>query len=877
MMSPERWTQVRALFDQALDLPSSARASFPDSANTDPDIWRAVRELIDAHDRLASSDPALEPVPLSVFENGQLVAGRYRILYLRGRGGMGEVYKVFDERLRITIGLKTVRFDWSAHQDQLARFEREVRIAREVSHPNLCRVFDLIEHRSGAESFVCLTMEWLDGETLEEHLQHSRPWSPAAALPILSQIAAALDALHAAGIVHRDLKPGNIILVPSDRQQWRATVTDFGLAKPSSWNDAYESRVDAQAGAPYFMAPEQLENKKLSPASDIYAFGLLIDEIVCTSRAFDGESIASIYYQKLRGQPIPPSRRNPSIPRHWDRTILLCLDRSPSNRFASAADAVRALRVPRTAVLHSLQRFLRTRGPFLLLALVLPLLALFCFFAFVLPRPAVPVTVFRIRDLTADPESNYLSTGLTAELINQLIKLDGVTIKPFRGLAEGNALQKTEDRFLLDGDLQKHAHRIRLNLRLSDRQNGGAIVWADSVDRDVDNPLALQSQVVSHLIPGLQSYLAHHPPTGGQVQLASLRLLSAAQTLWQAQSLPAASTQNPVAFHAHLRALHLLEDRRPESVRAAIQSLELAVREDPGFALAFASLADACRALLDMKQGSQEELRARALDYARKAVAFNPYLPEAHTSLAATLQLLWDWQGSEKSYREAIRLAPKSPAAYSRLGGLILQFGRFDEALDLYRKGLELDPYDYPAHSAYGRALQIARRPKEAEAHLKWTLSQRDFMSAHVNLGPVYALQGQTASSPAEAKRYFDLALAEAAIVGRMEVSGAPIGTVPKTPSSDYMFAMFHAMRGDSAAAQLSLQRMLLQQDMVRDSPISIALVYGMLRDIDKAALYLKEAAKVKDRGLLYLKVLPLWDPVRGHPTYAEIVSEMKL
>jgi hypothetical protein len=174
-------------------------------------------------------------------------------------------------------------------------------------------------------------------------------------------------------------------------------------------------------------------------------------------------------------------------------------------------------------------------------------------------------------------------------------------------------------------------------------------------------------------------------------------------------------------------------------------------------------------------------------------------------------------------------------------------------------------------------ALQAARRPKEAEAHLKWTLAQRDFMSAHVNLGPVYATQGQLAQSPAEAERYFNLALAEAAAVAKLEGAGAPAGANPSTPSSDYMFAMFHAMRGDAPASRAYLGRMLARPETVRDSPVSLALVYTMLHESDSAMQYLRQAASVKDRGLLYLKVLPLWDPIRNEQGFQQLLRDMRL
>jgi serine/threonine-protein kinase len=875
MLSPEKWSQVKALFDEALELDQSQRSLFPDPASTDPDIWHAVRELIDAYDGAAARASAEDAPPTpTVFLPGQLVAGRFRIVQIRGRGGMGEVYQAFDERLKINVGLKTIRADWAPNNDALRRFEREIRVARAVSHPNLCRVFDLVEHRESSPSapcppIVCLTMEWLEGQTLQEYLQHTRPIPLPEALAIARQIASALDALHASGIVHRDLKPGNVILVNEPNGLTRAVVTDFGLAKSAETDDLYQSTLDAHAGAPYFMAPEQLRNDKPTPASDLYSFALVVDEMVTVSRAFNATSVGAIYYQKLRELPIPPTARNAALPSHWDAAILRSLDHLPANRFPSAAQFVLALESPKQT---------RKSIPLRPIAVAAALrLATLLALSLATPKTQTPLVVFRVHDLTADPAFAYLSSGLTSELVNSLVKVDGLTVKPFHGHSSDPAAAKLPDPLLLDADLQKHANRIRLSVRLSDHAHGDTVLWADSYDRDLQNPLALQTEVVQSIVQGVRSHLNENPPSAGPVQRAGLRLAGGLRGLFQSQAPAVLPTQSPAAFHAYLRALHLLEERRPESVRAAVQSLQMALTEDPAFGLAHAALADAYRTQLDMKQGSQEQLRALALASAQRAVGFSPYLAETHTSLAATRQLSWDWEGSERSYREAIRLAPKSPIAYRRLGGLILQFGRLDEALALYRKSIELDPYDYPSHSAYGMALQAARRPKEAEAHLKWTLAQRDFMSAHVNLGPVYATQGQLAQSPEEAERYFNLALAEAAAVARFETAGAPAGANSPTPSSDYMFAMFHAMRGDAAASRTYLDRMLARPDTARNSPVSLALVYAVLHESQLAVQYLRQAASVKDRGLLYLKVLPLWDPIRKEQGFQEIIRDMRL
>jgi len=867
MLTSEQWAEVRTLFDEALDLEPGERRAFAKGVQTSPEIRQVLEDMIESHDRARAMRHAEEAgEPEAVFRPGDLVAGgRYRVVEVRGRGGMGEVYKVSDQRLGTISALKTIRADWATSPEARQRFRREISLAREVSHENVCNVYDLVEHAESGSVVPCLSMEWLEGETLQAHLEKARPWKPEEALGVLRQIASALDALHKAKIIHRDLKPGNVILAPQKSGGWRAVVTDFGLAQPAARGEA----PDPAAGAPYFMAPELLNEGEPGFASDIYAFGLIIDEMMTRSRAFTAGSLMKLYYQKLHEAPVRPSERNPELPPVWEAVILRCIDRTPEKRYARAGDAIAELDPPAKARTGWPARIAAVAA-LLAIAVTIPVLTALWF-----PPSDVSLVVFRIRDLTEDPSIGYLPGALTGEVMNQLAAVKGLAVKPFHGVQSDDAERRIEDRLQLDGDLQKHESQVRLRVRLTDREQG--IVWVGSFDRGLENPLAFQTDAVREVTRGVGGYIAANRPGAGVVQRAGYRLIDLANSLRRPEAGAPAATRNPAAFHAYLRALQLMEERRPESVRAAIQSLESAVGEDPEFGLALAALSDACRNMVDMKQGAQEEMRARALSYARKAVAVNPNLPEAHAALAATLQMDWDWKGAEASYREAIRLAPRSPAAYRRMGGLVLQFGRTDEALALFQKGLELDPYDYPAHSAYGLSLKIARRYEDAERHLVWTLKQRDIMSAHVNLGPVYALRGEAAGNAKEADRYFRLALAEAEAVARLETAGVPKGMEPKTPSSDYMFAMIHAMRGDKAKAERALQRMLANESLVKNSPVSFALVYGILRQPDRAINYLRLAAKVRDRGLLYLKVLPHWDPLREEEGFQEILRAMRL
>ncbi len=220
------------------------------------------------------------------FEAGQLLAGRFRIVRFIASGGMGEVYEAEDQVLRERVALKTIRSDAGDERDT-ERFRREIQLARKVTHPNVCRIYDVFHHvEEGSDRSVAfLSMELLEGETLAQHLAGHARLPAAEALPLLRQMAAALDAAHARGVVHRDFKPGNVMLVPSPPGgQPRVAVTDFGLALAqgpgSEDTGASASLVGRIVGTPAYMAPEQVKALRVGPAADVYAFGVVAYEMV---------------------------------------------------------------------------------------------------------------------------------------------------------------------------------------------------------------------------------------------------------------------------------------------------------------------------------------------------------------------------------------------------------------------------------------------------------------------------------------------------------------------------------------------------------------------------------------------------------------------
>jgi serine/threonine protein kinase len=272
---------------------------------------------------------------------GDLLAGRFRIVRFAGAGGMGEVYEAADEELGGTVAIKTIRADrLERSAAALDRFRDEAKLARRVTHPNVCRVFDV--GHDGDRVFI--TMEFIRGETLANLLKGSGCVPVDAALSLARQMAAGLDALHEQGIVHRDFKTSNVIIADAPSGTQRAVITDFGLARPREET----MTIDAQGvphimGTPDYMAPEQLTGKPVTTATDVYALGLVLYEMTAGRRPYTGGSAVENAMQRLGERPAPPSRHNAGIPRHWDQVVLRCLERDPGARPASAGEVIAAL------------------------------------------------------------------------------------------------------------------------------------------------------------------------------------------------------------------------------------------------------------------------------------------------------------------------------------------------------------------------------------------------------------------------------------------------------------------------------------------------------------------------------------------------------
>jgi serine/threonine protein kinase len=282
------------------------------------------------------------------FRDGAVVAERFLVTRLLGAGALGEVYEVMDQALGTPAALKVLKSDVSTNPVMIERFRREIQNARRITHPNVCRVFDLGVHRDTEQQRFFVTMEVLAGESLASFVAPRPPLTTAEALPLLEQLAAGLQAAHDSGVIHRDLKPANIMILPAtEAAARRVVVTDFGLAISVDQLDLGLTDTWELIGTPEYMAPEQTKRGTATPATDVYALGLIAYELLTKQSPFEAENTPIATVVKRRYEP-PRSLRQPlpDIEPTWEAAVARCLEAEPTRRFQRPADFIAALGSP---------------------------------------------------------------------------------------------------------------------------------------------------------------------------------------------------------------------------------------------------------------------------------------------------------------------------------------------------------------------------------------------------------------------------------------------------------------------------------------------------------------------------------------------------
>jgi len=694
------------------------------------------------------------------FNPEDVVAGRYRVVRYIARGGMGEVYEVEDLDLKGRVALKTVRAEMAVDQGAIERFKREIHLARKVSHPNVCRIFDLGRHHlppaapGGAESEVLfLTMELLDGETLSERIKRTGRLTVEEALPIVSQMAAALATAHEADIVHRDFKSANVMLVPGKGGD-RAVVTDFGIAR-GAVDGAHFATMTGTGdilGTPAYMAPEQVEGGKVTAAADIYALGVVLFEMVTGQRPFGGDSPFSIAVKHIREKPPSPRHLESDLPPVWESVILRCLEKEPHDRFARADDVVRALEGE--AVARPRRSLLRRRaGVGAVIAAALGLLIWLAPWRWGWPaptpaagasptsqagvpaateRPAVAVVGFRN---LGRPDADWLSTAISEMLRTELAAGDKIRTVPGEsvarmklelGLAAADSLAPDTlarihgligaDFVVLGSYLSLGQGKLRIDLRLQD-SNRGELLTSSAAEGTEEGLF----QVVSQAGRKLREALA-------------LGDVSAGDAVAARASFPA----NPEAAQLYAEGIARL---RVFDAREARALLEKAAAREPSHPLVRAALAGAWSAL---------GYDGKARNESKQAVELAADLPRAERLEVQALhaELSGDWEKASELYRALLVFFPGRIDYGLRLAAAQVAGGKAKEALESVealrslREPERNDPRIDLAEAGAAKALTDFERQRRASADAATKAQQQGavLLFAQARLGEASAL-----------------------------------------------------------------------------------------------------------------------------------------
>ena len=618
----------------------------------------------------------------TTFTEGEVIAGRYTVRRFLAQGGMGEVYEVEDSELGEMVALKTVLPHVAEDATSMDRFRREILVARRVTHGNVCRIFDIGRHEADDEEgrgVTFLTMELLHGETLDARIARGRMGADEA-LSLAEQIAEGLTAAHATGIVHRDLKPANIFLVPDGEGQ-RVVVTDFGLARSGG---AGGGQMDVTAtgeviGTPAYMAPEQVQGHESTTATDVYAFGLILYEMLTGARAFEGETAFQIALSRLQQAPTAPSKHIPEIDPVWESTILRCLERDPRDRYQTASDVIRALHGETVRLRRRplrLSRWLAIGAAALLLTVVG--VVLFRLGQGVPPSTSVVDAVPEVRrsaavlgfdNVSGSAEHEWIAIAigevLTTELSagNGLRTIPGETVARFLRDQGVDEIRSTLSEETLQG--------LRANLAVDYAVLGSytMVPGGDDIRLDVRVQDATNGQVV-----------AQRAETGSSTQILSLTQ-SLANGLRGDLELPA-DAQGDLAFAAL--------PRGTAAARAYVEGVGRLRRFDPQGALKkldeAADLAPDSAVVHMALANAWEELgyEGRALEAARRANELAEDLPQEQRLLVRARFAAADrrWLDAVDAYRTLWTFFPDNPAYGLSLAGAQVEAGQPKGARD---------------------------------------------------------------------------------------------------------------------------------------------------------------------------------------------------
>jgi serine/threonine protein kinase len=699
-MSDKELNHVESVFHAVLELaPDDREAYLQQACNGDKSLYAEVSSLISAFDSREGfiEEPALN-LGLKVLTQSPeqslvgVTIGPYQVISQLGKGGMGEVYLAEDTRLSRNVALKFISPEFVGDNWAKRQLIKEAQAAAMLDHPNICPVYGIEEF--GERAFI--VMQYVEGKTLAEIITGDAQESRGIAVPLARQILGALAEAHSHAIIHRDVKPRNIMVTPNGQVK----VLDFGLAKTVQQHKAsidesisHLKQNGLLAGTVAYMSPEQLRGERLDFRTDIFSVGVVLYELIENKKLFSRNSEAESISAILTEEAPSLTKTNAQYPQ-LERVVRKCLEKDREKRYRSASEVLLALEEPLDN---------RNRRPLRLIHITLALslfLALVIGAILLLSRKQSanpPVSNMSQSDLSRtikiavlpldDPRSladASLKDGLVESLIDKFSRLKGVHVSPYTAVAgyKSKSVDAKEAGRVLEVDavLVGRIIRDKDNLSLESKlikTADGSEMWAG--EQQINWPTILE----------LEERLAKNVS-------ASLEL----QTEDERQLVAEHGTNSPEAFREYMAGRYHWRNRDLQKMNLAIRNFKTAIELDPVYAKAWAGLADCyvLQSTVAFGKTPTEDAMTRASAAAKEALAIDPNLAEAHTSLGVVnLRFDWDLNGAERELKKAIELDRDYAPAHYWYSHLLLISGRSSEAVAESALAKKLDPSSPPS------------------------------------------------------------------------------------------------------------------------------------------------------------------------------------
>jgi eukaryotic-like serine/threonine-protein kinase len=797
---------------------------------------------------------------------GQLFL-HYRVIEKIGEGGQGTVYKVIDTTLDRPAVIKVLPPDLTDSASNLARFEREAKLASSLDHANICTIFGL--HKVDDIHFIA--MQYIEGRNVRQ-LVDGKPLDLRRALSIAIQVTDALAAAHSRGIVHRDIKARNVMVTRSGTVK----VLDFGLAKliePSATvaSDPQLTEIGVPYGTSTYAAPEQAQGLKADLRADVFSTGVLLYEMLAGTWPFRGKTALDVRYAVVYHKPKPiveaRGEDSPAL-----RRIQEILDRAlakvPEDRYQKIEDMRRDLQeVLREIDVDSTNTNTLTDAPpapinwykqqtsfwtrprkITAVAAAALLLMAIALIAVQTYRPAETDT--GINSLAVlpfannDPNSEYLSDGITESLIENLSRVPNLKVKSRSTVFHYKGRETDPKKIgrelgvhaLLSGSIVQSGDDLSVRVELIDVRDDSHM-WGETYDRKVSEVVALPQQITRDV---------------------SRRLRSRADGVDQSQ-LAKNYSPDSEAYRLYLQGRYNWNKRTVEGFQKGIEFFSEAIRRDQDYGLAYAGLAD-CYLLLNVYNvTSAEDSYPKAEAASKRALSINESLAEAHTSLAfVTYRYHLRWAEAEQHFKKAIALNPNYATAHQWYGSYLAARGRLDDAVAQAKTAHDLEPFSLTIHSDYIRNLYYAGRLDEAEKEsLKLKQTDPGFGRAHYELGLVLEEEGKLDEAITEFK--------------------SALKFLPDNVAA--LTALGHAqgLAGKKADAEKIISRLqeLSKQQYV--SPFQTAVVYAGLDERKLALDWLEKSREERFNWLPFVQVDPVFKNLRSEARFMELAKSLGL